>query len=77
MSDDDIGTVRWFGESWGAPVNDPRAKIDTPLGTRCLECMLWIKNGDQGFRIDGGENPGFSYFHKKCFLAAIGAPDAD
>jgi hypothetical protein len=25
MPEDDIGTLRWWGESWGAPVCDPRA----------------------------------------------------
>ena len=72
MIDDDIGTTRWFGESWGAPVNDPRTHVETPTNERCLECLLWIRAGDQGFQIPGGETPGHVTFHKQCFFDAIG-----
>ena len=46
--DDDLGTVRWFGESWGAPINDPRSHVTTPVDERCIECLLLIKSDDQG-----------------------------
>jgi hypothetical protein len=72
MTDDDIGTVRWFGESWHAPVNDPRARIETPTDQRCIECLLYLQSDDQGMRIPSGS--GFAYFHKACFFAAIGVP---
>lgn len=67
--DDDIGTVRWFGESWGAPINDPRARIETPAAEKCIDCSRWIMNDDQGVRIPSRE---FVYYHLDCFLRDIG-----
>jgi hypothetical protein len=67
---DDIGTVRWFGVSWGAPVNDPRAWIETPRSAVCLGCGVWIKNGEQGMQIPSTD--GFVFFHLDCFLKDIG-----
>jgi hypothetical protein len=49
---DDIGTVRWFGEPWGAPVcEDPRARILTPLEVPCAFCGTAFRHGDQGVSI--------------------------
>jgi hypothetical protein len=72
---DDIGTLRWFGESWHAPVNDPRARIKTPIDERCLECLLYIKSDDQGVRIPAGESHRYATFHKKCFFETMGLSD--
>lgn len=71
MPDDDIGTVRWFGESWGAPANDPRTRIEAPVGL-CVECHLPISSDGQGVTIPSGE--GRAIFHKICFFDVLGVP---
>lgn len=77
-TDDDIGTVRWFGESWGAPICDPRANIPAPIDQNCLACHLPIKSNDQGvgtlsYGIEHSVD-GYVYYHLDCFLAEIGVP---
>jgi hypothetical protein len=71
---EDIGTVRWFGDSWGAPINDPRTWVETPTNELCAECMKWIESDDSGIRIPGVEASGYVSFHKKCFFHTIGVP---
>jgi hypothetical protein len=43
--------VRWFGESWGAPVNETTEHVETPVGQPCEECRVQIKADDSGFLI--------------------------
>jgi hypothetical protein len=77
MSDDDIGTVRWFGDSWGAPMNDPRARIDTPTHRQCLGCFRWIESDAQGVQIAASPEvapEGTVVYHLDCFLEEIGVP---
>lgn len=74
--DDDIGTMRWFGQSWGAPVNDPRAEMSVPLGERCVRCDEDFEHGDQGFGVAAHTSiaaNGQVFFHKDCLLAEVGA----
>ena len=76
MSDDDIGTVRWFGPSWGAPVCDPRAEISVPLGESCVRCGEDFDHGDRGFAIAASfaiAANGQVFYHLNCFLLEIGA----
>jgi hypothetical protein len=70
--DDDIGTARWFGQTWGAPVCDPRAHVEAPVGEPCLRCHRPIEAGDQGVTIPYGTVP--APWHLDCWLREIGAP---
>jgi hypothetical protein len=79
MSDDDIGTVRWFGQSWGAPVNDPRAHMSVPLGEWCIHCKVHFDHGDQGFGIAAHTSiaaNGQVFYHRNCLFDEIGVPHA-
>jgi len=72
--DDVIGTVRWFGKSWGAPVCDPRAHIPTPIGSRCEGCGHPVTEDDNGVTMpywDGTSRPGFVAFHRECNLRHV------
>lgn len=40
--------MKWFGESWGAAICDPREHLPTPVGQACLYCEERIVLGDQG-----------------------------
>lgn len=67
----DIGTVRWFGRSWGAAVCDPRTHIDTPVGHICPWDGSDIEPRDRGINVAGPD--GRSSYHLACFLYAVGA----
>lgn len=81
MSDDDIGTVRWFGESWGAPICDPRAHVDTPVGQDCAghdhlhgPVSRKIREGDQGVTVPffSAKAPGILAYHLQCWFHELG-----
>lgn len=69
MTDDDIGTLRWFGPSWGAPVNDPRAEVAAPVGDLCAECREPLTALDQGIVLAGATR---TVLHLDCFLRELG-----
>lgn len=76
-SDESIGTVRWFGPTWGAPINDPRAEISVPLGENCIACEEAFDHGDEGVAIAASveiaEN-GQVFYHRWCFFEELGIP---
>jgi hypothetical protein len=64
----------WFGESWGAPVNDG-PHVPTPVGSFCLDCGVKIEHGDRGLMIPHlGDPPTEQPHHLHCFLGAVGIP---
>jgi hypothetical protein len=77
MDDDDIGTVRWFGPTWNAPVNDPRAEVPVPVETDCIYCSLPIKSDDQGVTmpyLSMDRGPVRVAYHLNCFWDDLGIP---
>lgn len=77
------GNLRWFGESWGAPVCLPAAHIATPVGMVCaghqhLHGALVpddIREGDQGVTIpylDGDGGVITIGFHLSCWFHELG-----
>jgi len=79
-NDDDLGTVRWFGESWGAPICDPRAHVATPLGWTCAghehmhaKRSPLIEEADQGVTIPCyGREVTMLAYHLNCWLHELG-----
>jgi hypothetical protein len=80
--DEELGTVRWFGESWGAPVCDPRTHVDTPVGRPCaghghMHGPLRpeaIEDGDQGVTVPWlGVPRERLVYHLDCWLHEVGA----
>ncbi len=67
--------MKWFGEPWGAPVNQTCARMEVPDGEVCPYCTRSIRPNDQGFEI-----PGLAYdgtvlvldYHRACFYAELG-----
>jgi len=43
--------MKWFGESWRAPICAPENEVKTPVGERCLLCKEHIEAGDQGLMM--------------------------
>lgn len=80
---DAIGTLRWFGASWGAPMCEDATHIEAPTDTTCAICSTLIAPADQGVRIphlgDAGIQPRhgdqvYAWYHLNCFLSSIGLP---
>lgn len=69
--------MRWFGESWGAPICDESQHCLTPDGEVCPVCHRSIRQGDQGFELpyvrEGEEDDTFSY-HLACLLRVLLPP---
>jgi hypothetical protein len=63
--------VRWFGESWGAPVCDPKAHTETPVGAICLYCPDPIESDDQGFVVPHLGEADESVVHRACLMHSI------
>lgn len=70
---DEIGTTRWFGPSWGAPVCDPRAHIPTPVGFSCGGCDHEIIDGDNGvvYPYWDGHSVTPMAWHRECNLRQV------
>lgn len=66
--------MRWFGESWGAPVCFETEHIETPLGAACGACTKLIDEGDQGFELPflNWEKNQVIYYHRQCFIDILG-----
>lgn len=65
--------MKWFGDSWGAPVCDPEHQTETPVGEVCTLCGEPVTAGDQGLmvpHVPGGILPQ----HIDCFLAQVLGP---
>ena len=43
--------MRWFGESWGAPVCVPELRIPVPPGGLCVECGEKLRDDSQGLLV--------------------------
>lgn len=76
---DDIGTSRWFGESWGAPVCIPAAQVGVWVvaGQRCQGCGVTITDDNQGIGVPMAPEGGYGWWHLECFLRAIAGDVAD
>lgn len=74
MTEEDLGTVRWWGESWGAPVCDERIHIPTPVREKCAECGRLIHEGHRGASILYVATGEYQHWHLGCSLRALGVP---
>lgn len=66
--------MKWFGESWGAPVNKTNDQVDPPLGLFCAVCSDSIKKGERGLLLPfsgGPDDPPDLPYHLKCFLGSV------
>lgn len=67
------GLVKWFGESWGAPICDPHDHRPTPVGETCPYCDAVIDDRAQGLLIFHLEAQGATErpWHIDCFMLTI------
>ena len=69
--------MRWFGPSWGAPVNESCEEADTP-DWPCLACGGTFGEGDRGVvtpYVGDPEGRGRAAYHLRCFLQNLGLED--
>jgi hypothetical protein len=70
----DLGSTRWFGQSWGAPVCDPATKTAIPLDHLCDQCGLKFLVTDRGLLVRSlGPEP-YVYYHFDCFMGIVLGP---
>lgn len=67
----------WFGEPWGAPVNQSNPHTRTPVGTDCDQCGKPIEASDRGFIFpmldpDDPTASRWHVMHHACLMAMIG-----
>lgn len=69
--------MKWFGPSWGAPINDSLEEAPTP-DWECLQCEQEFDEDDQGvimpFLGDPDER-GEAAYHLECLRVALGVED--
>lgn len=74
--------MRWFGESWGAPINELDQHAPTPVDAECAHCHTPILEDDIGFLLprynDSPEDvlPFIEIaYHHACFMVEVLGPD--
>lgn len=71
--------MKWFGESWGAPVCAPEDHAPVPGGA-CTVCEELFKAADQGLILPflgGPGDPSELPYHLGCFREALGIGRSD
>lgn len=64
--------MRWFGESWGAPLCEATEHVQTPVGEPCTLCGEAIAAKDQGVVMPCvRETVIHEPSHRKCLVRAI------
>lgn len=76
--------VRWFGETWDAPICEDGYQVESPLGEVCLYCEGVIEDGERGVLTAaspsiegtfrwwiGGHEVYVAAYHIDCFLSSI------
>jgi hypothetical protein len=56
-------TMKWFGYSWGAPINRDCPQVPVPVGEHCLWCAEVILADETGVIYSNGPAA-----HIECFL---------
>lgn len=66
--------MRWFGESWGAPINEDTPHAPTPVTAPCERCKKPIEENDRGVLIPmlGAPDERLEVaYHLRCWLASV------
>jgi len=67
--------MRWFGKSWGAPVNESCEECPVPAGRACGYCDKPLREDSQGLLLPflgSPADPKDLPYHLKCFLESVG-----
>jgi hypothetical protein len=66
--------MKWFGESWGAPVCDEGEQVEVPLDWLCERCGVEFGEGDQGVVLVCYEKEETRDYplHLFCLLDSVG-----
>ena len=64
----------WFGESWGAPVCEEDRHLGTPVGERCIDCLVEFVDTDQGLSVPFVYEVGsmtLTHHHHACWMRGL------
>jgi hypothetical protein len=70
--------MEWFGETWGAPINQMCERTTTPVQEECIFCNHPIQAGDRGFvmpYLKDDMTTEAVASHLRCFIRSIGVRD--
>lgn len=69
--------MKWFGETWHAPICEDDRHVETPVGQSCFECHEPITERDHGLIIPylGKAADSEEPWHLDCFMRSIHDPD--
>lgn len=59
----DLPTMRWFGDPWGAPINEDCPRVAAPVGCNCQWCNEKVQATETGVIYSNGPA-----CHLECFL---------
>lgn len=68
--------MRWFGKSWGAPVNElPKGPV--PVDQPCQRCGVAIEANDRGVTLPRFDELTVenAHYHIDCFIRSV-VPEA-
>ncbi len=66
--------MKWFGESWSAPVCESTEHAAVPVGEPCVRCHEAFHETSQGVLMPfyDGERVSMVGYHRLCLLAEMG-----
>lgn len=66
--------MKWFGESWGAPICDASNQAPVPVGEACPYCTLSFKETDSGVILPylHDDKQDELAWHLECFWKELG-----
>ena len=65
--------MKWFGDSWGAPVCTELEKVPVPITELCFACGGEFVELDRGLVLPYDDKSGTrdTFWHRTCFLKSI------
>lgn len=68
--------MKWFGQSWGAPVCKPETHSETPTEEDCTQCEQPILATDSGVTLPFSGGPDDTRtelsYHHQCYMRSLG-----
>jgi hypothetical protein len=71
QEEEDLGTVRWFGERWRARLCQEETHVGTP-DADCASCGTRIVPGDRGVGVQRMGTMKYDWWHLSCFRDLLG-----
>jgi hypothetical protein len=64
--------MKWFGQSWGAPICESADHIATPVGQSCMGCETPFSIIANGLVLPNEDGEHVVFYHVPCLLHELG-----